>query len=271
MPFFLESCRYNPDINWLIFTDCGVPENTPPNALIEEISYANYCALTGEKLGINFSPGNPYKLCDIKPALGHIHQNSLKHFDFWAWGDLDLIYGDLRAYYTPERLALYDLYSTHARRVSGHLCLVRNTERMRQAFRKIPRWEQRFADEAHHGLDEGAFTRIFLWRKNFPPFLFNLIGKFNPWRRRSEFIEAYSTPYAGRPWTDGTMTFPEYWTWDTGKLTSSKDGDRHFPYLHFMGLKKKYWVNLPHPAEGKTIPVAKSKKWIIGKNGLTAS
>lgn len=268
LPLFLESCRHNPDINWLIFTDCGVPENLPKNVLIEEIGYADYCALVGEKLNIKFSPRDAYKLCDIKPALGHIHQDSLKHFDFWAWGDLDLVYGDLRAYYTPERLARHDLYSTHARRVSGHLCLIRNTERMRQAFRKIPRWEQRFADQAHHALDEGAFTRIFLWRKNFPPLLFNLAGKFNPWRRRSEFIEAYSTPNGCIAWTDRSFDFPRQWFWKQGRVTNDLDKNREFPYFHFAIWKRDTWPQHAIPCPQEIAQLAARPAWLIDEKGF---
>jgi hypothetical protein len=68
---------------------------------------------------------------------------------------------------------------------------------MREVFKRIPDWQRRFCDQEHHALDEGAFTRIFLRNKNLPAFLQRLIGTvFNPWYRCSEFVEAYSTPYA---------------------------------------------------------------------------
>ncbi len=28
-PFFLESCRANPSINWIFHTDCGIPADLP--------------------------------------------------------------------------------------------------------------------------------------------------------------------------------------------------------------------------------------------------
>lgn len=96
MPFFLRTCKRNADIDWLFFSDCGVPDDLPNNVRIIPISFADYCQLVSERLGISFKPDNPYKLCDIKPALGHIHADHLDGFDFWGFSDIDLIYGDLR-------------------------------------------------------------------------------------------------------------------------------------------------------------------------------
>lgn len=268
MPFFLESCRYNPDVDWVLFSDCGVPGRLPDNVRVHEVSYVDYCRLVSKRLGIEFAPGNPYKLCDIKQALGYIHQDILQGYDFWAFGDIDLIYGDLRGYFTAERLARYDLLSTHRRRVSGHLCLLRNTSRMREAFMLIPNWRERFCDQTHHALDEGAFSRIFLWRKNFPEPLFNLVGKFNPWRRRSEFVEAYSTPNAGIDWIDGGRQFPWRWFWRNGKLFNDKDQGQEFPYFHFAVWKKEAWAESPISNNAQLLELSTRSSWTVSAQGF---
>ena len=269
MPLFLESCRSNPDIDWLLFSDCGEPIDLPDNVRIEPIEYASYCALVSKRLGILFAPENPYKLCDLKPALGYIHQDELTGYDFWAFGDLDLIYGRLRECFTAERLTHFDFFSTHARRVSGHLCLLRNTEKMRSLFMRMPRWQERLSDQAHHALDEGAFSRLFLWRKNFPRPLFNLVGRFNPLRRRSEFLEAFSTPDGCIPWFDGSFNFPRRWFWQSGSLTNDQDGNRQFPYFHFAIWKRGAWAQLPTPASEKIQALAKNRAWIVDEQGFS--
>lgn len=269
MPLFLESCRRNSDIDWLLFTDCGTPPDLPQNVCTEHISYVDYCSLVSERLGIDFAPDNAYKLCDIKPALGYIHEDRLQGYDFWAFGDLDVIYGKLRAYFTAERLARFDLYSTHARRVSGHLCLIRNTSQMRELFMKMPRWKERFMDQEHHALDEGAFSRLFLWRKNFPKPLFKLVGLFNPLRRRSEFIEAFSTPDGCIPWIDGAFRFPQRWYWNDGSLTNDRDGAREFPYFHFAIWKRGVWAERTAPLPETVRTLASDPAWMIDENGLS--
>ena len=271
MPLFLESCRRNTDIDWLFFSDCGNFPDCPENVRILHFSYSDYCALAARRLGIVFAPENPYKLCDIKPALGYIHEDCLIDHDFWAFGDIDVIYGQLREYFTDDRLNRYDLISTHVRRVSGHLCLIRNTPRMKEAFRRIPGWQKRFGDPLHQALDEGAFSRIFIWRKNFPQPLFELAGLLNPWRHRSDFREAYSTPNASLAWVDGGYDFPRYWFWREGHLTNDREAGREFPYLHFMNWKRREWRAFPEPSAEEVITLSRQPCWRISAEGITAA
>lgn len=269
MPFFLQSCRFNPSIDWLFYSDCAPLDDCPDNVRVVSMSFAEYCAHVSSRLGIDFRPTQAYKLCDIRPAFGLIHEADLQGYDFWGFGDIDLVYGDLRGYFTAKRLQRYDLYSTHARRVSGHLCLIRNTPRMRDAFKRIPNWQQRFCDPQHQALDEGAFTRLFLRNKNLPGFLQKLLGTlFNPWYRRSEFIEAYSTPYARIDWLDGSRNFPQAWHWNAGKLTNDQDGSREFPYFHFIVWKRHGWDQLPAEQLEASSHIAQNRSWQISPQGF---
>ncbi|ABE49033.1 DUF6625 family protein [Methylobacillus flagellatus] len=237
---FLHGCRANPTVNWIIYTDCDLPENCPKNVQIRHVTYQNYCCCISESLGIEFAPKSPYKLCDIKPALGYIHSEEIKSYDFWGFGDLDLIYGDLRAYFSCHRLQSKDLFSTTGRRVSGHLCLMRNIEEMRTAFMRVEGWKQIFSSNQHVAFDEKHFSKIFLRHKNSPFFVRWIAAKFDSWLTRGEFNEAYVTPNAGIPWIDGTYDFPTEWYWKDGVVTNNLTGDREFPYFHFMIWKNKW-------------------------------
>lgn len=268
MPFFIESCRANPNINWLLLGDCAVLEDLPNNVEQRFFAFVDYCAFVSECLGINFNPSNPYKLCDLKPALGFIHAEDVAGYDFWGFSDLDLIYGDLRSYFSDERLRKYKVLSTHERRISGHFCLLRNEPELNSLFWKIPDFVRRAEDPKNHALDEGGFSRIFLWRKNFPKPLFDFVGLFNRWRRVAEFKEAYSTPNGVRPWTDGTQDYPAYWVWRNGRLQNAKDGDRQFPYLHFL-VWKKYWQQSSQPMSDEQAQVLASRRnWRIDRDGF---
>ena len=268
MPFFIESCRANPNINWLLIGDCAVLEDLPNNVEQRFFAFVDYCAFVSECLGINFNPSNPYKLCDLKPALGFLHAEDVAGYDFWGFSDLDLIYGDLRSYFSDERLRKYKVLSTHVRRISGHFCLLRNEPELNSLFWKIPDFVRRAEDPKNHALDEGGFSRIFLWRKNFPKPLFELVGLFNRWRRVAEFEEAFSTPNGIRPWTDGTQDYPAYWVWRNGRLQNAKDGDRQFPYLHFL-VWKKDWQQSSQPMSYEQAQVLASRRnWRIDRDGF---
>jgi len=189
-------------------------------------------------------------------------------YDFWGFSDLDLIYGDLRSYFSDERLRKYKVLSTHERRISGHFCLLRNEPELNSLFWKIPDFVRRAEDPNNHALDEGGFSRIFLWRKNFPKPLFDFVGLFNRWRRVAEFKEAFSTPNGVRPWTDGTQDYPAYWVWRNGRLQNAKDGDRQFPYLHFL-VWKKYWQQSSQPMSYEQAQVlASTRNWRIDRDGF---
>lgn len=268
LPFFLKSCRFNPSVNWILYSDCGLPEDLPSNVRYVEKTFTEYCALASKKLGFDFNPERAYKLCDLKPALGFVHYEDIKEFDFWGFSDLDVLYGDLRSYFNEARLNGFDFFSTHERRVSGHLCLMRNTEKMRNAFWKIPDFQRRLCDTKSHALDEGGFSRIFLWRKNWPTPLFKVAGFFNPWRRRAIFEELYSTPNAGRPWIDGSESFPTQWFWKKGILTTNNTGDRSFTYFHFYGWKKWSWDKSNPPTLDEMSLLARSDEWCIDNRGF---
>lgn len=268
MSFFLQTCKWNADIDWLFFTDCGAPDDLPDNVHVVTISFNDYCQLVSERLGISFKPENPYKLCDIKPALGYLHVDQLDGFDFWGFSDIDLIYGDLRGYFSEERLSKYDLFSTHARRVSGHLCLLRNNERMRGAFMRIPEWRVCFEDSKHHAFDEAAFSRLFVRHKNWPEGVRRLADRFNPWRRRSEFSEAFSTPHARVPWLSGSFDFPNRWIWSEGRLTNNLDGAREFPYFHFISWKTAKWAGRSLGSLVQPADLASCSSWCLTEEGF---
>lgn len=242
MPLFLKSCEYNPDVNWLLIGDCGEPEGLPGNVDYQYSSFADYCDRTSTRLGLEFRPENPYKLCDLKPAYGLLHQEDARGYDFWGFGDLDLVYGDLRRVYTEEMLQKYDLISNHAARVSGHLCLLRNTERMRMAFKNIPNWKEALQDVRHKAFDEKAFSRLFVKHKNFPQWLRKMTNQLYPLVKGSSFVERYTTPNGYIPWKDGSKNYPKEWYWMDGKIWNDLESEpeESYPYFHFFIWKREF-------------------------------
>lgn len=239
---YLESCRKNPTVHWFFFTDCEIPKHPPENTTFIGTSFNNYTALVSERLDISFQPTSAYKLCDLKPAYGFIHSEYIKDFDFWGFGDIDVIYGDIRHFYTDTILTKNNTLSTHWDRVSGHLFLLKNTPLFLEAFKKIPHWQTLLEDPNHHGIDESKFSKVFLRHKKYPAWLRNIYRLKDPYQRRAYFKEQYSTILSPNPWCDGNKEHPEEWTWKDGKLHNSQD-DREFMYLHFMNWKSSVWLD----------------------------
>lgn len=239
--FYLRSCAENPCIDWVFYTDCGVPENVPVNVRFVEISFNEYCFFVSGRLGVSFFPISAYKLCDIKPALGFIHEEDLRGYENWGFGDIDVVYGDLGGYLTDSMLSTYGLISTHARRVSGHLCVMQNTQRWREAFMSVSSWREQFESIEHLAFDERAFTKLFVKHKNWPVWASNIATGLNPWRRRTDFTEQFSSPGGAVDWRGGGRKFPERWIWSDGELTCDID-DFKYPYFHFIHWKGAQWA-----------------------------
>ncbi len=240
---FMQSCQFNPSIDWFFITDCGYPDIQPQNAQFLEISFTDYKALISSRLDIDFSQATAYKLCDLKPAYGFIHEEYIQAYDFFGFGDLDLIYGNLRHFLSEDILQQHQLFSTHDSRISGHFCLLRNNPQMRTAFKQIPQWRTLFENPQHLSIDESKFTKVFMPHRKHPRWLKTLYGLCNPYWRNNYFKEQFTTILSPMPWLDGTPEHPQTWIWDQGRLTNIKDAEREFIYLHFMNWKSSLWLN----------------------------
>lgn len=226
---YLRSCETNPTIDWLLISNCPPPKKYPANVRFQTMTMREYCGVISQRLDIPFICADSYKMCDIRPALGVIHQDQLAGYDYFGYGDLDVIYGDLRKFYTPSVLE-YLSVSSHENMISGHLALIQNTEEGINAFRLVKNWQLTMGHPWHHAFDEGHFSNLFLT---------------GCLKGRAYMREQYSTILSRRPWIDGTMDHPQVWYWRQGILTNQKDGDREFPYLHFMNWKSSRYLPPP--------------------------
>ena len=239
---FVESCKWNPSVHWRIYTDCGEPENKADNVDYVHLTFEDYKALARARLGIRFDPSVPYKLCDLRPCLGYIHEREITDFPFFGYGDIDVVYGNIRSFYTEDVLARSNVLSTHPERLSGHFAVLRNTGDFRRAFERIPEYRKLLEQPDYVSMDEGHFTSVFSPPASKPRSFRRMIDYFNPCRRGLLFVERYSTVLSPRGWHDGTMNYPQKWYWRRGRLTNERDDEREFLYLHFMRWKSDRWM-----------------------------
>jgi hypothetical protein len=227
--FFVESCRANRTIDWILFGDAAPPENRAPNVRHVTISFDDYKARLSEAFGHDVSGVHPYKLCDFKPALPFVHERLVAGYDFVGFGDLDVIYGDLRSFYDEQTLDAHDLLSSQKDRVSGHLFLMRNVESLLTLFQRVPGWKDALRREDYICFDE---RRLFNALHGSGRLLRRPLAE----RSRLFFREAYSTPAA----TDRMR-----WFWQKGVLTNEYYPHQPFMYLHFMSWHSSRWLETP--------------------------
>lgn len=285
---FFDSVKRNPTIHFLIYTDCDTSQYAMPHVRFRNISFQDYLKEVNKKLPIVFSPPNAYKICDLRPMFGFLHQEEFKGYDFFGWCDIDLVFGNIRNFYTDELLNSYELLSTHADRISGHFALFRNTEKHRMMFKKIYRWEEALLNPKFVGIDEWGLTRAYtdtIFDKINDKFKLNIKNKLTSFLKKQKikrlyFREQYTTPFIPKPWLDGTLNSaqPNEWYYHQGEITNSRDKGRTFIYLHFMNFKSSQWRHdgTKAPWEGKEnfYQLSKddlNKLIIISENGISAN
>jgi hypothetical protein len=138
---------------------------------------------------------------------------------------------------------------------------------MRTAFQRVRNWKYFISKPEHVAFDEKAFSKVFLRHKNSPRIVLFLAGLIDPWLRKAEFIEAYTTPSAKVGWIDGTKNFPARWFWRKGVLTNDIDAGRVFPYFHFM-VWKSVWSQIPDIADANAANHDSVSSFCVSKHGI---
>ena len=106
-PFWLESCRQNSTVDFLIATDQDL-KSLSSNIYVLQTSLQEIKQRIEKYIGFNVCLEKPYKLCDFRPIYSNIFVEYTSQYDFWGYCDCDLIFGDIRHFLTDELLNGYD-------------------------------------------------------------------------------------------------------------------------------------------------------------------
>lgn len=250
---YLHSCGRNPMIDFIIYSDC---ESLPSidrydNIRLIRISFAGYKKLVNHELskyGGSFHTDDKYKLTDLKPFLGLIHETDLREYDWWGFGDIDLVYGDMSMLINDRSLRRYNLITTHNYHIAGHCTFMRNNEHYRKLCLNIADWQTRLTEDKHYGFDEAEWSDLVYHNIKYPMAIWSRILRhisrriFNPFMNFSNMIlnphelfrEFHTTP---------TPAISQKWMFDVkSNQILSPEGIR-LPYLHFLFFKKTPWLN----------------------------
>lgn len=284
-PLFFETLKSNPSIDFFFFTDCEIEPFKAKNINYQKVTFDEYVELVNQKLDFQFAPPNAYKLCDLRPLFGYIHENIFKGYDFYGWVDMDLLLGDIRSFYSDELFEKYDVFSTHKHRISGHLAIFRNNKRNKLLFRQIYKWREMLKEKKFIGIDEHGITNAYQmtifdkFNEKFNLKINNFLTRWASKRRKKKLymVEQFTSPFTPIPWLDGSINSqqPNEWYYKNGWITNNRDGKRNFPYIHFMNFKSSQWRHdgTKAPWEGKkricfASPADMTKGIIINSEGI---
>jgi len=234
---WLLSAKYNKDFDWLLILDDKTNYDFPENVNVEYSSFQILKNTIQKKFDFQITLHSPYKLCDYRPAYGYIFNEYIKDYDFWGYGDVDLIYGNLSNFITDQILYEYDKILS-----VGHLTLFRNNDYMNSSFKlqapNLPSYIEAFSNEKPFTFDEwGGVTRIF---------------NAHPIKQYQEGIMADISWYFYKfKSANGHANYKKTcFVWNNGVLyqlfeNNNELGVKEFPYVHFQKRKMDVKYSTP--------------------------
>lgn len=164
-PFWLESCKMNKTVDFLIVTDQEISIDSP-NIIVYNSNLQEVKSKIENICGFPVWLEKPYKLCDFRPLFGCIFDSYTKKYDFWGYCDCDLIFGDIRHFLSNDVLNNYDYILGW-----GHFHVQRTIDQKFEGVWKSARglwknigWKEVFQSENNEWFDElpyGAAGRYY--------------------------------------------------------------------------------------------------------------
>ena len=255
---YLYSCSKNPQVDFIFFTDCELPERIYENTIFHKTDFESYCKRVSDCLSIKFKPKDPYKLCDLKPFYGIIHQKELESYDFWGFGDVDLIYGDLNIIVNHKNLHQYDFITTHGGRIGGHFTIMKKDSHYTTNVLRIYNWKTKLTSYNIYMMDEVDYAYVVYPQLKWVARLYHYVLR--PFGMKEglyyNFINRLFCNKCSKRlfWEYNTTPKPKMsdeWLYNisTSSLTAS-DGTP-IPYLHFLLFKKNIYFQFDEQWTGK--------------------
>jgi hypothetical protein len=167
-PATLHSCAQNPEFDWLFildsipeeFLNSGRPIPIPKNLHFIESTLQDFVLWSSQKLNTSFELQRAYKVCDLRPVFGEIFNELIGSFDFWGYTDIDIIWGQISSFATPEVLSQSDIISSVPGGIRGHFTLLRNCETINQLYLSIPNYISNLNKFKECNMDERGLNHL---------------------------------------------------------------------------------------------------------------
>ncbi len=155
---WLDSCSYNKDYSFYIYTDIQSElYEIPSNVRFIKSSLELISKRASNVLNKNVIIDKSYKLCDFRPLYGLIFSDDIREFDFWGHCDIDLIFGNISYFLNDEIFDKFDKILT-----CGHFSLYRNSSKLTNIFLNnvVPNYMEVFTSDKNQLFDEGLFSGL---------------------------------------------------------------------------------------------------------------
>lgn len=239
-PLYLHSLSNQHTLDLLLLSDAQ-PPGLPPNARLVGMTFDHVRELATGRLGTPVRLHRLRNICDLKPAYGMVFEEFIREYEYWAFGDEDVLYGDLDRMLAPHLDGTVDLVVPGTEKlrtragVQGHLTVIRNHPRTNQLAIKDPAYKEVLVSHEHWAYDETS------WRYGREISSFTKIVK-----------EAEARGELSIRWGIPTVThLPQRGRWYVyDGRTLHEDNGKEILYYHWgrMRCRRMHW---PSPEEAK--------------------
>lgn len=236
---WLQTCSKNETIDWMIFTDDKTEYIYPKNVKVHYCEFEYVQDLIQRNFNFKIDISSYWRLSFFKPAYGEIFKEFIKNYDFWGHCDVDLLWGNIRAFLTDDILNKYEKIG-----FQGHSTLYKNTDEVNKRYRtNIPNevdYRDVFSGNKNYSFDENGMEYIYNYL-NIPYY------KETNFAHLSKYDYSFVLKYL--PEEDFYKNKRQIFTWEDGNLYRyyiGKDKIVHreeFMYIHFFCRPMTYKVN----------------------------
>jgi hypothetical protein len=155
-PLYLHSLASQHTLDLLLLSDTK-PPGLPANARHVHMTFDQLRELATARLGTSVRLHRMRNICDLRPAYGLVFEEFTHGYEYWAFGDEDVLYGDLDGMLAPQLDGTADLVSPGTNGKSGHLTLVRNDPRTNELAMRDPAYKEVLVSREHWAYDETSW------------------------------------------------------------------------------------------------------------------
>ena len=161
-PLYLHSLRNQLTLDLLLLSDKPPPE-LPSNVQHVGMTLDEVRELATARLGTPVRLHRIRNICDLKPAYGMVFADFTQRYEYWAFGDEDVLYGDLDRMLAPHLDGSVDLVIPAMNKsrtqggTQGHFTVLRNDRRTNELAIRDPAYKQVLLSHEHWAYDENSW------------------------------------------------------------------------------------------------------------------
>jgi len=250
--FYVDSLKRNPFLHLLLITDINLSGNLPHNIKVLNLGLKEFYSIVEDKLQVKIPEEvkTPYKICDLKPVLGYIFADKIINYKYWAFGDIDVVYGNLERFLKKPINENADVISFREDWISGAFTVIKNISLLNELFKSSLDFSKVLNTPDYCGFDECGAKYPFL-KQGLTPDQINNLKLDNDIYCFTSLVHDFHNKKQIKLFTHfyikESLPWGEVIDFRNGKIIGAEIGFQYIEYAlyHFLHYKNKKHHHIP--------------------------